>query len=81
MTPCLLYDIGKTSLHVNWQQLFTTSSLLAGISCLFATLWAFSIQYPKKAHDFYKNICGACLCATVENAAESESHEYEKQTV
>lgn len=79
MTPCLLYDIGKTSLHVNWQQLFTTSSLLAGISCLFATLWVFSIQYPEKAHDFY--ICGACLCATVENAAESESHEYEKQTV
>ncbi|XP_070394118.1 uncharacterized protein [Dermacentor albipictus] len=51
LTPCLQRaSDGSLALHIDAQRLFVTSSLLAGLACLFASFWVFHVVYPKKAH-------------------------------
>ncbi|XP_070382498.1 uncharacterized protein [Dermacentor albipictus] len=51
LTPCLQRASGGSlALHIDAQRLFVTSSLLAGLACLFASFWVFHVVYPKKAH-------------------------------
>ncbi|XP_070382627.1 uncharacterized protein [Dermacentor albipictus] len=51
LTPCLQRaSDGSLALHIDAQRLFVTSSLLAGLACLFASFWVFHVIYPKKAH-------------------------------
>lgn len=47
LTPCLQRaSDGSLALHIDAQRLFVTSSLLAGLACLFASFWVFHVVYP-----------------------------------
>ncbi|KAH7980192.1 hypothetical protein HPB49_013711 [Dermacentor silvarum] len=52
VTEHLRASDGSLALHIDAQRLFLTSSLLAGLACLFASFWVFHVVYPKGPQDF-----------------------------